>query len=87
MGPGEETLAKYTEGDTVTYGGMSLSKKGVFLSKQCLEQVWEMTAPKNIADLRSYLGTMNYQRSLLTDLENLTHHHHPLLKAAKNILS
>ena len=46
-------------GDEVTYGGMRLSRKGVYLSKQRLEQVAGMVAPTNVAELRSFLGTIN----------------------------
>ena len=59
---------------------MCLSHKGVFLSKQRLEQVAGMKAPTNLGELRSFLGTINFVRGYLPDLTQLCGNLLPLLK-------
>ena len=67
-------------GSEVTYGGMSLSRKAVYLSKQRLEQVARMVAPTNVGELRSFLRTINFIRGYLPDLTQLCSNLLPLLK-------
>merc|ERR1712074_475482 len=56
-------------GPTVIYGGMCLSHKGVFLSKQRLEQIAGMKPPTNLGELRSFLGTINFVWGYLPDTD------------------
>lgn len=66
--------------DEVTYCGYRISKEGVQPLKENVEAVQKAPEPKNVSELRSYLGMLNYYQSYLPGLASKSEPLHELLR-------
>ena len=67
----------------VTFYGHIVDKDGVHPDSTKLEAVRDVSAPKNVSQLRAFLGMMNHYRRFLPDLSTVLHPLNTLLQ--KNI--
>ena len=66
--------------DEVIYCGYRISKEGVRPMMSNVQAVLEAPQPKNVSELRSYLGMLNYYQNYLPDLATKTESLHQLLR-------
>ena len=53
---------------SIKYLGHSISKEGLRTSEAKVEAIWQVPTSKNVADLRPFLGLVNYYGTFLPDL-------------------
>ena len=56
----------------VEYVGFIISKDGVSTNPEKIKPVLDAPAPKNVTELRSFLGAINYYGHLITNIADLT---------------
>ena len=66
--------------EEVTFCGYRISKDGVRPMRENVEAVTQAPEPRNISELRSYLGMLNYYQSYLPDLSSVSEPMHRLLR-------
>ena len=60
---------------SVTYLGHQIDARGIHTTAEKVETVQQAPAPKNVTELRSFLGLLNYYGKFMP---NLASHVHPL---------
>ncbi|XP_057202332.1 uncharacterized protein K02A2.6 [Triplophysa rosa] len=68
---------------TITYCGHEIDAKGLHKCHDKLKAVAEAPQPKDISQLRSFLGFVNYYNRFLPNLANVLHPLHALLRTGK----
>ena len=66
--------------DSVEYLGHCISAKGVHTTKEKTQAILEAPEPKNIQELRSFLGLLNYYAKFIPNLASLLYPLHELLR-------
>ena len=66
--------------EEVTFCGYRISKSGVRPMKENVNAVVNAPVPRNISEVRSYLGMLNYYQSYLPDLSTVAEPMHRLLR-------
>ena len=66
--------------DQVEYYGQIINKNGLWKPQRKIEAVVNAPSPKNINQLRSWLGFVNYYHKFLTNLATVLQPLHALLK-------
>ena len=66
--------------DSVDYLGHHIDAQGVHTSTSKVEAITRALSPKNVTELRSFLGMVNYYRKFLHNLSTQLHPLHALLK-------
>ena len=67
--------------DSVEYLGHRVDAKGVHTSPKKVEAIVNAPQPKNLSELRSFLGILNYYAKFIPNLSSLLHPMHELLRA------
>ena len=67
--------------DSVEYLGHRVHAKGVHTSPKKVEAIVNAPQPKNLSELRSFLGILNYYAKSIPNLSSLLHPMHELLRA------
>ena len=66
---------------SVEYLGHCVDSRGIHTSDKKVKAILEAPAPRNLQQLRSFLGLLNYYAKFLSDLASLLHPRHMLLRA------
>ncbi|XP_047986190.1 uncharacterized protein K02A2.6-like isoform X1 [Leguminivora glycinivorella] len=66
--------------DKVTFLGFKVDKRGVSVDPEKIKPILEMSAPKNVAELRSFLGMVNFYGKFV---RNLSSYLYPLYQLVK----
>ena len=69
--------------DSVEYLGHSLSSEGVHTTNGKVQAVLDQPVPRNVSELRSFLGQINYYSKFVPDLSSILAPLHQLLRAGK----
>ena len=67
--------------NSVEYLGHRLDAQGVHASSSKVEAIQQAPAPKNVMELRSFLGMINYYGKFIPNLSSLVHPLNTLLRA------
>ena len=59
--------------DEVVYMGRKLSAKGIQPTQDKVDAIRQAPAPKNVTELRSWLGMVNFQAQFLPHLSTMLH--------------
>ena len=70
--------------DTVEYLGHLISEEGLHTAPKKLEAIQAAPAPKNIQELRSFLGLLHYYGKFILDLASLVHPLNQLLHSGRS---
>ncbi|KII66394.1 Transposon Ty3-I Gag-Pol polyprotein [Thelohanellus kitauei] len=57
--------------DDVEYCGYTFSEKGVSMSKKKIEAILKIPKPKNVSEVKSLCGLINYYRSHIENLSSI----------------
>ena len=66
--------------DSIGYLGHHINAQGVSTSPSKVEAITKAPAPKNVTELQSFLGMINYYGKFLHNLSTQLHPLHALLK-------
>ena len=69
--------------DSVEYLGHSLSSEGVHTTNGKVQAVLDQPVPRNVSELRSFLGQINYYSKFVPDLSSILAPLHQLLRAGQ----
>lgn len=70
--------------DTVEYLGHRIDAQGIHVSPNKVRAVLEAPSPKNVSELRSFLGMINYYSKFLPNLSSTLHPLHLLLRVGQH---
>ena len=70
--------------DSVDYLGHRVDAQGVHTSEKKVKAIVDAPTPRNLAELRSFLGMLNFYTKFLPNLSSLLHPLHQLLKAGQH---
>ena len=68
---------------SVEYLGHQINAEGVHTSKKKVQAILEQRSPRNISELRSFLGMLNFYAKFLPNLSSLLHPLHLLLRESQ----
>ena len=66
--------------ESVIYNGHQVDKEGIRPTEEKMEAVLEAPQPQNVAELRSYLGLINYYGRFIANLSSILTPLNDLLK-------
>ena len=66
--------------DSIVFLGHCLDAKGVRPTSEKIDAIANAPAPRNVSELRSYLGMLNYYHRFLPNLSSLLSPLHNLLR-------
>ena len=67
--------------DSVEYLGHHVDARGVHTSERKVQAIVDAPAPRNLQELRSFLGLLNYYAKFIPNLASMLHPLHTLLRA------
>lgn len=67
--------------DEITYLGFKINKKGLYPTDEKIKALRDAPAPKNITELKSYLGMLNFYRKFLPSLSTVLEPLNKLLRS------
>lgn len=69
--------------EEIKYLGFWINAQGIFPSKKNIESVKQAPAPKNVSELKSFLGSINYYARFIDNITNKLHALYECLKEKK----
>lgn len=67
--------------DSVEYLGYRIDEQGLHPTEEKVEAIINAPAPRNVSEIRSFLGLLNYYGKFVANLSTLLHPLHQLLQA------
>jgi hypothetical protein len=69
----------------IHYLGHIVSKDGIVVDPEKIESIREWSAPKNVTEVRSFMGLASYYRRFIAGFSRIAHPHHFLAKEGEEI--
>ena len=69
--------------DKIQYLGHLVSKDGIFVDPDKVKAIMEWPVPKNVSDIRSFMGITGYYRKFREDFSKISYHINSLQNKGK----